>query len=440
MNNFLEILVIFLLLIANGIFAMSEIAIVSARKARLQQLADEGNSKARAALALAEQPNQFLATVQIGITLVGILAGAFGGATLADRLADYVDAIPFLAPYSRAIGVGLVVIAITYFSLVIGELAPKRLGLNNAERIAMIVTPPMRALSWIASPLVWLLDVSTDAALRLLGIKSSNDPPVTEEEIKILIEQGTQTGVFEEVEQVMIESVLRLDEQRVNAVMTPRPQIVWFDLNDSPEEIRSKVTNSRHSRFPVVENDLDNVLGIVYAKDLLAQNLGGQPLDLRSLLHPALFLPEGLSVLKVLEALKREQSHIALVTDEYGGIEGIVTPTDILETIVGYIPSIETPIEPEARQRDDGSWLLDGFLSIDEFKEIFDLKTLPGEEWETYHTMAGFVLSQTQAIPYTGQQFEWEQMRFEIVDMDGRRVDKVLVTPIHPTSLPNNEE
>ena len=427
-NPVLEILIIFLLLVANGVFAMAEIAIVSSRKARLQQLANAGNSQARTALELAANPNQFLATVQIGITLVGILAGAFGGATIAEEIAALLSGIPFLAPYGESIGVGVVVLGLTYFSLMIGELVPKRLALNNAERIAAAVAAPVRALSTIAAPVVRLLSVSTDIVIRVLGVKPSAEPSITPEEIRVLIKQGTESGVFEESEQDMIESVLRLDERRVGAVMTPRTQIVWFDIDDSPEGIRRKIATSQHSRFPVIKDSLDNVLGIVRAKDLLNQSLAGQLLDLRALLRPPLFIPESMSALKVLELFKQKGTHIALITDEYGSIQGMVTHNDILEDIVGYIPSAGEPAEPEATRREDGSWLLDGLVHIDKLKEIFDIEKLPDEEHSHYQTVGGFVMTQVGSIPTVGQYVEWGKLRFEVVDMDGRRVDKVLVT------------
>ena len=433
-NPVLEILIVFLLLVANGVFAMAEIAIVSARKARLQQLADTGDARARAALELATHPNQFLATVQIGITLVGILAGAFGGATLAEEIAAWLSVIPLLAPYGETIGVGIVVLSLTYFSLVIGELVPKRLALNNAERIASAVAAPMRVLSAITAPVVRLLNISTDVVIRLLGVKPSAEPSITPEEIKVLIEQGTESGVFEETEQDMIASVLRLDERRVGAFMTPRTQIVWFELDDSPEDIRRKIENSQHSRFPVIRDSLDNVHGIVRAKDLLMQSLAGQPLDLRALLRPPLFIPESMSALKVLELFKQNGTHIALVTDEYGGIQGMVTHNDILEAIVGYIPSTGEASEPQATRREDGSWLVDGLLPIDRLKEIFDLEKLPDEEHGHYQTVGGFVMAQVRSIPTVGQRFEWGNLDFEVVDMDGHRVDKVLVTPVQTDS------
>lgn len=424
----LEILIIFLLLVANGVFAMAEIAIISARKARLQRLANAGNTKARVALQLATHPNQFLATAQIGITLVGILAGAFGGATIAEEIATLLHEIPVLAPYGETIGVGVVVLGITYFSLIIGELVPKRLALGNAERIASAVAGPMRALSRVAAPVVRILNVSTDIAIRVLGVKTPIEPSVTPEEINVLIEQGRQSGAFEVSEQDMIESVLRLDERRVGAFMTPRTHIVRLDIEDSPETIQRKIAKSQLSRFPVFKGSLDNVLGIVRAEDLLNQSLAGRALDLTVLLQPPLFVPESMSALKVLELFKQTGAQIALITDEYSGIQGMVTHSDILEDIVGYIPSEGERAEPQATRRKDGSWLIDGMLSIDEMKEILDIGKLPDEKHLRYQTVGGFVMAQVRSVPIEGQSFDWGRLRFEVVDMDGRRVDKVLVT------------
>lgn len=425
-NPLLEILIIFLLLVANGVFAMAEISIVSARKARLQQLANMGNAQARTALTLAAEPNQFLATTQIGITLVGILAGAFGGATLAENIAAQASLLPLLAPYSEAIGVGVVVLGLTYFSLIIGELVPKRLGLDNAERIAMAMAGPMQLLSALTAPVVKFLSLSTDLLIRLLGVKPSTEPTITPEEIKVLVEQGTESGVFAEAEQDMIEGVLRLDERRVGALMTPRPQMVCFDIADAPAVIQEKIATSQHSRFPVIQDSPDNVLGIVRAKDLLTQTLAGQPLNLRAFLRPPLFIPESMSALKVLELFKQGGTHIALVMDEFGGLQGLVTHSDILEAIVGNIPPASGAAAPQATQRADGSWLIDGLLSIHELQELLALGALPEGH---YQTVGGFVMTQLDSIPEEGQSFEWGQLRFEVVDMDGRRVDKVLVVP-----------
>jgi putative hemolysin len=430
----IEILIILLLVLANGFFAMSEIAIISARKAHLQQLAKSGNAKARAALDLATNPDRFLATVQIGITLIGIFAGAFSGATIADKLGSYLGTFPLLAPYSKTIGVGIVVVSLTYLSLVIGELVPKRLALGNAERIAPSVSPVMRTLSTIASPIVHLLSVSTNLVIKLLGVKSLPRPATTPEEIRVLVQIGRESGIIEESEQDMIEGVLRLDERPVGGFITPRKQIVWFDLNDTPKDILQKIEKSRHSRYPVMHGSLDTVLGIVRAKDLLAQCLASRPLDLKAVLRPPLFFPETMSSLKALEIFKEKGTHIALVIDEYGGIEGIVTHNDILEAIVGYIPSAGEPVQPQATRRDDGSWLVDGLLHIDELKEIFELEKMPEGAYSVYHTVGGFVISQLRTIPSPGQSFRWENLRFEVLDMDGRRVDKVLVTPIQEGS------
>ena len=431
MANFvLETLVIFLLIAANGLLAMSEIAIVAARKARLQQSANSGDAGARTALELSVHPNRFLATVQIGITLVGILAGAFGGATLAHDIERLAAAVPTLAPYAGIIGVGVVVVGVTFFSLVLGELVPKRIALVRAERIASTVAAPMRFLSSFAYPLVRLLGVSTDTVLRIFRVKPSLEPHVTPEEIKILVEQGTALGVFEESEQDMIEGVLRLDERKIGAFMTPRTQMVWIDVGDSPETLRAKIANSRHSRFPVILGSFDNVLGFVSAKDVLNQSLSSQPINIRQALGPPLFVPETASALKVLDLFKREGAHFALVTDEYGGIQGMVTDWDILEAIVGELPSRGEPSEPEVTVRDDGSWLVDGLLNIDRLEEILEMGTTPEEESGRYHTVSGFVMTRLGGIPAVGQHFEWKGFRFEVMDMDGRRVDKVLISRV----------
>ncbi len=424
-----NILFIILLIIANGVFSMSEIAVVSARKARLQQWVNEGNAKARAALELANSPNRLLSTVQIGITLIGIVAGVLGGATIAEELSARLISIPLLAPYSEAIALGIVVLGITYLTLVIGELVPKRLALHNAERIACTVAAPMRVLSQIASPAVHLLSISTDAVLRILGIRPVAEPPVTEEEINILIEQGMKVGTFEKAERDMVEHVFRLGDLRVGALMTTRTEIVWLDIDDLPEEIRRKIADSGHSRFPVGQGSLDNILGIVQVKDMLGRNMAGKPADLKASLRRPLFVPESTHALKVLELFKQSGIHISLVVDEYGSVQGLVTLNDILEEIVGDIPSVEELEQPLAVQREDGSWLLDGMLSIDEFKEIFHIRKVPGEG--SYQTLAGLILMQMGRIPSVGNHFEWGGLRFEVVDMDGNRVDKVLVMPVH---------
>ena len=425
-----EFAIIFVLIVLNGLFSMSETAVVSSRKARLQQAADEGDKRAQAALKLAEAPNRFLATVQIGITLIGILMGVFGGATLTTELAKVLSTIPALAPYSQAIAGLVVVLLLTFLALVLGELVPKQLALNSPERTAGRVAGPMTALSRLASPIVRILGASTDFVIRLMGIKPSDEPVVTAEEIKVLMEQGTEFGVFQETEQRLIERVLGLDDRRVDALMTPRNKIVALDIGETLEEIGRKLVQSQHSRFPVTRNTLDNVLGVVRTKDLLSQQLTGEELDLLSLLRPALFLPENTSALEVLTLFKEKGTHMGLVLDEFGGIQGMVTHNDILEAIVGYDPSDETPAEPEVIQRADGSWLIDGMTSIDEVMEVIGLDQLPDEEDRHYQTLGGFIMAEVRGVPAAGQTFDWHGFSFEVVDMDGRRVDKVLVTQV----------
>ncbi|MFN6517574.1 MAG: hemolysin family protein [Nostoc sp. CreGUA01] len=434
-----EILIILVLIIANGVFSMSEMAIVSARKVRLQQLANQGDAKARVALKLAESPNNFLSTIQVGISLIGILTGAFGGATIANRLAVYVRLIPVLAPYSEPLSFGIVVLIITYLSLIIGELVPKRLALNNPEGIAAFVAIPMRALSAIASPMVHLLSASTDMVLRILGVTQSTEPQVTEEEIKILIEQGTEAGTFEEAEQDMVERVFRLGDRPVSYLMTPRPDIVWLDLDDSAEENRQKMVDSAYSRYPVCQGGLDNVLGVIPVTDLLARSFRSEPLDLTVGLRQPVFVPESTRGLKVLELFKQTITHMALVVDEYGVIQGLVTLNDIMSEIVGDVPSMDGQDEPQAVQREDGSWLLDGMLPVEEFLELFGMEEWESDERGSYQTLGGFVITHLGRIPAAADHFEWEGMRIEVMDMDGNRVDKVLVVPKgnksgHPTS------
>lgn len=429
-NSLLEVLVIFLLLIINGVFSMSEMAIVSARKVRLQQKSEDGDLASRAALELAESPNRFLSTVQIGITSVGILAGAFGGATLAGPLAVQLAKISWLKPYATGLAFVIVVLLTTYFTLVIGELIPKRLALNNPEKVAAAIAKPMRFLSKITAPIGSLLTASTDLGLRILGMTPQTGPPVTEEEIKVLMEQGTQVGVFEAAEQDMIEGVFRLNDRYIDALMTPRTEIEWLDLDESRDEIMADMLSSKHSRFPVGHDNLDNVLGILLAKDFLEKVIAGEPFEIKDLLVPPLFVPDSMSALKVLEMIKEAGVHEALVIDEYGGLLGMVTLYDVLKAIVGDIPGPGDEGEPEAVQREDGSWLLDGLLDIDDFKEILQLDDLPDEDRIGYQTLGGFVMSRTGSIPAAGHTFDWGGYHFEIVDMDGRRVDKVLASQI----------
>ncbi len=427
----LQALIILLLMLANAVFAMAEMAVVSARRPRLQQRAEEGSSGARAALELAEHSTRFLSTVQIGITLIGILNGALGGTTLGVRLARVLATVPVLAPYSGVLGFVIVVVVITYLSLLIGELVPKRLALNNAEAAAIRLAPLMLGISSVVSPAVSFLSRSTDLVLRLLGVHHVQEPSVTEEEVRTMIEEGAQAGVFEEAEQEIVERVFELSDRRVVSLMTPRTEVVWLDLQDPAEELERKIAESPYSMFPVADGDLDNVLGTVKAKDLLARLLQQQPLDLRAALQPALFLPEAMPAFEALERFKEYPASIALVIDEYGGVQGLVTVTDILEAIVGDIAVTGEQGEKQAVQREDGSWLLDGMLPVSEFKEILGIEQdLPGEEEGFYQTLGGFVMANLGRVPSSGDHFECCDYRFEVVDMDERRVDKVLAVPL----------
>lgn len=439
MSPTIEILTILLLILANGLFVMSELAIVSSRKVRLQQLAERGDAKARAALELASSPNQFLGTVQIGITLLTILSGAYGEETIAKRLTPILSSIPLQEDYKRQLAKGLAILIITYLTLIIGELVPKRLALSRPEPIASVVAIPMQMLARIGSPIVYLLTISTETVLRLLGSKPSTEPQVTEEEIRVLIEQGTEEGTFEEAEQDMVERVFRLGDRPVSSFMTPRPDIVWLDLEDTAQENRQKIIDGGYSRYPVCQGGLDNVLGIIPVTGLLARSFCNEQLDLTvGLLQPT-YVPESTRGLKVLELFKQTITHMALVVDEYGVIQGIVTLNDVMIEIVGDVPSIDDQEDPEIVQREDGSWLLDGMLSVDEFFELFDIEELSAEDRGSYQTLGGFVITHLGRIPSAADHFEWQDMRFEVMDMDGNRVDKVLVVP-HEVKSGNNKK
>jgi len=425
-----ELIFIAFLIAMNNVLAMTEAAMLSVRRARLQQRVNEGDKQAEAALKLTENPNLFLSVIQIGITLIDVLTGAVAGATLAEFLAMELAKIPVLAPYSDTIGLVVVVLLITYFSIILGELVPKRLAIQNPEGIASFFAGPMLLLSRILSPVVRFLSFSTDMVLRLIGIRASTEPPVTEEEIHVLLDQGTQAGVFDEAEQDMVAGVFSLNDRRVYSLMSPRTEILWLDVRDSIEEIWKKITEGPYSRFPVCQGSLDNVLGIVKSRDLLTRSLAGEPIHLKECLSPALFIPETTFASRALEIFKESNKELVLVIDEFGGVTGLLTINDVIEEIVGDIQTGE----PQVTQRQDGSWLLDGMLDIDEFKEIFHMGALPNED--DYETLAGFVLASLGKIPHPADQFEWEGLRFEVVDMDARRVDKVLVTtlPARPVS------
>ncbi|NMB87122.1 MAG: HlyC/CorC family transporter, partial [Chloroflexi bacterium] len=382
---------------------------------------------AQSALSLVESPNRFLSTVQIGISLVGVLNGALGGATISEALAESLQDVPYIGPYSGGIALGLVVLVITYFSLVLGELIPKRLGLNHPERVASALAVPMSTLAWLTTPIVRFLSFSTDMGLRLLGVRKSDEPVVTEEEIKGLMEQGTREGVFVAAEQNIVQSVFRLADRRAYSIMTPRTETVWLDLDEPYEENLHRVLESRHSRFPVGQGSLDNVQGVVATKDFLAAAMRG-PVDLAQVMEKPVFLPESMLALTALEEFRRKGFSLGVVIDEYGGILGILTAIDIFKSIVGELPNAGEAYEPLVVKRPDGSYLLDGLLQVDELKEILDIDELPGEERVGYQTLGGLMMAQLGDIPASGSKFEWNGLLFEVMDMDGRRVDKVLVS------------
>jgi putative hemolysin len=431
----LELIILFLLIIFNGLLSMSELAVISARKARLQQMADEGDAGAAKALALAASPGQFLSTVQIGITLVGILAGAFGGATIARWLGEQLARVPALEDYTDPISVGVVVVIVTYLSLVIGELVPKQLALRNAEVLAARAAGALTTLARITRPLVGVLNASTEGVLWLLRVKAAAEPDVTEEEVRVMLAQATAQGIFEPMEEEIVDQVFRLADRKVGALLVPRTEIIWLDVDSPPEEIRQEIEDSGHSRYPVAEGELDKILGVVMAKDLLAQSLEGQPLDLRSIVRPALFVPESTPALKVVERFKQTRSHLAIVIDEYGGVEGLVTSGDILSSLVGDIPEPDDEGEPGAIQREDGSWLIDGMYPVEEFQELFDIPHLPEASEGYYQTVGGFIMASLGQVPQPGDHFDWAGMRMEVMDMDGRRVDKVMVTRLPDDTL-----
>jgi putative hemolysin len=422
-----EISIIIFLILMNGLLALSELAIVSSRKARLEQWANEGNAKAAVALELANSPDSFLSTIQIGITFIGILAGAFGGATVAELLTGYISLIPSLAKYSEAIGVSIVVICITYFSLVIGELVPKRVALNSPERLACTVAPLIKSLSRLAHPLVVLLSGSTSIFLRITRFKPSADPVVTEEEIKLLIDKGTRDGTFQEFEQDTIERVFRLADRKVSVLMTPRADIIWLDADEREEDTKLTIAKNNFSFFPVAKNTIDNILGVVKGKDLLSLSMEGRPFDLKSICRRPLFVTERTPAVKVLELFKTSGMHIAFVVDEYGAIQGLVTFGDILRSVFEDVEGAPEE-EREIIERQDGSWLVSGSLPLDEFLDYMEILEPDEKERTSMNTIGGFLMAKIGAIPFEGQHFEWKDLRFEIIDMDGRRVDKILVS------------
>ena len=424
---YLEIAIIVVLICLNGLLAMAELAVVSSRRSRLQAFVDRDIIGSRRALALASDPGKFLSTVQIGITLVGVLSGALSGATLGLRLAGFFASLGLPAGAAEAAGVGLVVAVITYASLIVGELVPKQIALRNPERIAVKVAPAMTVLARIASPLVWLLDVSGRLVLKVLRYEAQPEHRITDEEIRTLMAEAETAGVIEPGERAMIAGVMRLGDRPVRAVMTPRREVDMIDLSDDPDDVRRAIVESVHSRLPVHEGNSEEMLGVVQAKDLLDAYLNGDRPDIRAYVRPAPTVPDTADSLSVVDVIKDSSVHIALIHDEYGHFEGLVTNADILEAIVGEFRTDEGPAEPEAVRRDDGSWLIAGSMPVDEMASRLSI-AIPEER--AFHTAAGFVLSHLGYLPETGESFKAQGWRFEVIDLDGRRIDKILATRI----------
>ena len=418
-----EVVFVLALIVFNGVLALSELAVVSARRARLQVLAEAGNAGAKAALSLAADPGRFLSTVQIGITLVGILAGAFSGASMTDRFGDYLETFGFSMRVADGIAFGLVVASITYLSLIVGELVPKQIALRNPEAIAVAVARPMAMLATIASPIVYLLNISSKAGLWLLGQRATPETGITDEEIKLLIAEATRTGVVEPEEREMISGVMRLGDRPVRAIMTPRHDIDWIDLDADPAEIRRRVRESGHTMLLAGRGTIDEVTGVLRVRDLLDAYLDGSEIDPRGLVQPVPAVPDSTDALDAIRILKHASTRLAIVVDEHGTVEGVVTTADFLEAIAGDFAEAHTDERPRATRREDGTWLIDGQFAVDELAETLHLQ-LP--EDRDYHTAAGFILALLRRMPEEGSVVGWEGWRFEVLDMDGRRVDKIL--------------
>jgi len=429
----LHLSIILLLIIVNGFFAMAEIALVAARNARLRPLAEASNPGAQAALELKADPSRLLSTVQIGVTVISILSGTFGEATLGDRLQGQLESYEgFLARYAHVVSMAVVVIGISYFSLILGELVPKRIALVHPERIAAALGRIMRAIARVGAPIEWFLSASTNLVLRLMPLRSQGAAPVTDEEISFMLREGVATGHIPEAETAIVEMALRLGDRRASAVMTPRTQIESLDLDDPEEENRRKIRDSAYSRFPVVQGGSQQVIGIVQAKDLLIAALAGQPFDLRVATRPPLYLPNTVTALRVLEAFKTSGEPMALLVDEYGDLEGLVTQSDILEALVGDIPG-SADADQRVVRREDGTCLIDGMVGLDELRQVLAVSHLPGEDAD-FHTLGGYVMARLNRVPMVADRITAAGYRFEVVKMDGRRVDRVLVSPVKAKS------
>jgi len=439
-----DIIIILGLILINGIFAMSEIAIVTSKRIRLQKLSENGSRGAEAALNLSDNPSRFLSTIQVGITLIGIFNGAFGEASLVDRLTPQIASVALLGAYAHEVALAIVVVGITFSSLILGELVPKRVAMQYPEVVASLISAPMLWLSRMMGPFVKILTVTTEFILRILGMHHKKDDAVTEEEITGLIREGTDAGLFEKTEHDIVSRALRLDDQRVAALMTPRMDVHYIDIEDPIEENLTKIADSSYSRFPVCKGDMSHIIGVVHAGSLFDQAIHGKAIsavDIEAAARPPLFVPETISAMQLLETLKKNRAEMALVIDEYGEIEGVVTLSDVLGALVGDVSVIDEHHEEDGVRREDGSWLLDGGMSFDRFRELLDAEVrFPEEASGTYHTLAGFVMTFLGHIPQMSDHFEWEGYRFEVIDMDRNRIDRLLVKKLDPLPEPTAEE
>ncbi len=422
----MEIFIIVGLILLNGILSMSEIALVSARKTRLDVEAKKGNKSAQTALKLAGEPDRFLSTIQIGITLIGILTGLYSGEAFAYDLAEVVALVPVLSPYALGLSKAAIVVIVTYLTLIMGELVPKRIGMGYSERVSMLVAKPMYLLSKLASPFVWLLSKSTALVIKVTGIKGNEGSKVTEEEIKAVVKEGFDGGEVKEVEQDIVERVFNLGDRNVGSIMTHRSDIVWLDITDSIDKIREKVQENLFNIYPVASEEFDNFKGVVYLKDLFGR-IDEPGFSLEQVVRPAQYLPENQSVYNALEQFKLARVKYGIVTDEFGCIQGIVTLKDIMEGLIGQVPEVGE--EAEITERADGTWLVDGQYSFYDFLEYFDLEDLYAEH--DYNTLSGLILEILERVPKTGETLTWLNFQFEIVDMDGARIDKVLVRKLN---------
>jgi putative hemolysin len=419
----LEIIVVLALFVLNGFFAMAELAIVSSRRAHLERLAKDGRPGAQVALALADDPARMLAAVQIGFTTTATLAGIFSGATLAERLEEALQVVPLLAGYAKPLSIVVVTLGVTYTALVIGELAPKHIALNNPEPIAIRVAQPLAFVARAAAPVIWLLNGSTRLLLRLLHLRPRFERTVTEDDIHYLVAEGARLGVIHTVERDMIEGVLDLADSPVRTIMTPRPNVQWVDLNSPKEEILSRVRSCPHAQLLVCRGSVDDIVGIVRKQDLIDQVLDGGSPDIEQVTRPPLTVHESTAILRTLDLFRKTPVHTAIVVDEFGALQGIVTRTDLLETVAGDLPKIDVPAQPKVTRREDGSYLINASIPFSDAMQAVGIPQAPSGD---YVTLAGFILSQLHELPKPGDHVAWAGWRFEVVDMDGRRIDMIL--------------